>query len=109
MPEEGRDGYVSLRKGGFGVRRLALRTRLRKTAEAGGGVCGVHTPEGSEEAGEGVYEKAKEIIEEGKAWGSQTLEGFEKKVEVNGKTYVVKVKGGEAVEEKQNGKNSAED
>jgi hypothetical protein len=28
--------------------------------------------------------------------GSQTLEGFEKKVEVNGKTYVVKVIGGGA-------------
>ena len=43
-------------------------------------------------------------MEEGKAWGSLTLEGFEKEVEVDGKKYVVKVKGGEAVEEKQNGK-----
>jgi hypothetical protein len=43
-----------------------------------------------------VYEKAEEIVEEGKAWGSQTLENFEKKVEVNGKTYVVKVIGGGA-------------
>jgi hypothetical protein len=50
----------------------------------------------AEEAGKDVREKAEEIIEEGKAWGSQTLKGFEKEVEVNGKTYVVKVIGGGA-------------
>jgi hypothetical protein len=43
-------------------------------------------------------------VEEGKAWGSLKLEGFEKKVEVNGKTYVVKVIGGEAVEEDRGGR-----
>ena len=43
-------------------------------------------------------------MEEGRSRGSLKLEGFEKKVEVNGETYVVKVIGGEAVEEKQNGK-----
>jgi hypothetical protein len=43
-------------------------------------------------------------VEEGRSRGSLKLEGFEKKVEVNGETYVVKVIGGEAVEEKQNGK-----
>jgi hypothetical protein len=53
----------------------------------------------AEEAGEEVYEKAKEIVEEGRARGSLTLKGFEKEVEVNGKTYVVKVRDGEAVEE----------
>jgi hypothetical protein len=36
--------------------------------------------------------------------GLLTLERFEKKVEVSGKTYIVKVIGGEAVEKKQNGK-----
>jgi hypothetical protein len=51
----------------------------------------------------GVYEKAKEIIEEGKARGSLEL-NFEKWVEVNGKTYVVKVTGGEAVEEDRGGR-----
>ena len=44
------------------------------------------------------------IIEEGKAWGSQTLKGFEREVEVNGKEYVVKVIGGEAVEEDRGGR-----
>jgi hypothetical protein len=65
---------------------------LRRAEEADGGRCGE------------VCEKVKEIVEEGKSWGSLTLERFEKRVEVNGKTYVVKVKGGEAVEEKQNGR-----
>jgi len=51
-----------------------------------------------------VYRKAEEIVKEGKAWGSLTLERFEKKVEVNGKTYVVKVRGGEAVEEGRGGR-----
>ena len=58
----------------------------------------------AEDAGKKVYEKAREIIEEGKTRGSLKLEDFEKKVEVNGKTYIVKVRGGEAVEEKQNGR-----
>jgi hypothetical protein len=51
-----------------------------------------------------VCEKAEEIVEKGKAWGSLKLEGFEKEVEVNGKKHVVKVIDGEAVEEKQNGR-----
>jgi hypothetical protein len=52
-----------------------------------------------------VCGKALEVVEEGKAWGSQKLERFEKKVEVNGKTYVVKVTGwGAEIEESQNGK-----
>jgi hypothetical protein len=56
------------------------------------------------EEGEDVYEKAKKIIEEGKARGSLRLKGFEKEVEVDGKKYKVKVIDGEAVKEKQNGK-----
>jgi hypothetical protein len=50
----------------------------------------------AKEEGEEVYEKARNIIEEGKARGSQKLEGFEKEVEVNGKEHVVKVIGGGA-------------
>jgi hypothetical protein len=38
------------------------------------------------------------------SWGSQTPENFEKRVEVNGKTYVVNVKGREAVEEDRGGR-----
>jgi hypothetical protein len=108
MPGEGRDGYVSiLREGLERAARLSVRGKdeqqrelaakfveliLRRAEEADRGKCGK------------VCEKVKEIVEEGRAWGSLEL-NFEKKVEVNGKTYVVKVKGGEAaVEEKQNGK-----
>jgi hypothetical protein len=104
MPEEGREGYVYIRREGLAYaawlsvhgededqRELAadfVKYILQRAEEA----CG-----GAEPCA--VYEKAKEIVEEGKAWGSLELEDFEKKVEVNGKTYVVKVKGGEAVEE----------
>jgi hypothetical protein len=43
------------------------------------------------EAGKEVYEKVKEIIEEGMSRGSLTLKGFEKRVEVGGREHVVKV------------------
>ncbi len=56
------------------------------------------------EAGKEVYEKAREVIEEGKARGSLKLEGFEKEVEVDGKKHVVKVIDGEAVEEGRGGR-----
>jgi hypothetical protein len=59
----------------------------------------------AEKAGKEVSENAKEIVEEGKAWGSQTLRNFEKEVEVDGKKYVVKVRDGEAVEEDRGGRN----
>jgi hypothetical protein len=56
------------------------------------------------EEGEDVYRKAEEIVKEGKERDSLTLKDFEKKVEVNGKTYAVKVRGGEAVEEDRDGR-----
>jgi hypothetical protein len=102
MPEEGREGYVSILR--EGLKRAAWLSkygsgRQRELAAR----CGVHTPEGEGE-GEDVYEKAKKIIEEGKARGSLRLKGFEKEVEVNGEKYKVKVIDGEAVKEKHNGK-----
>ena len=103
MPERGERGYVSILKEG-----LAYAARLS-----------VHGPEGqrelaadfveyilqrAEKAGDDVHEKVKKIIEEGMSWGSQTPDNFERKVEVNGKTYVVNVKGREAVEEGRGGR-----
>jgi hypothetical protein len=100
MPEGGKVGYVNILREGLAyaawlsVRGEGEQQRLaadfveyifQRAKEA----CG-----GAEQCA--VYEKAKEIIEEGEAWGSLTLEGFEKEVEVNGKTYVVKVIGGGA-------------
>jgi len=58
----------------------------------------------AKEAGDDVRKKAEEIVEEGKARGSLKLEDFEKKVEVNGRPYVMKVIGGEAVEEDRGGR-----
>jgi PaRep2b protein. len=109
MPEGGREGYVYIRREGLEraawlsvrgkdeqQRRLAAKfveLILQRAKEA----CG-----GAEPCA--VYEKAEEIVERGKAWGSLTLKDFENKVEVNGKTYVVKVRGGEAVEEDRGGR-----
>ena len=58
----------------------------------------------AEKAGKEVYEKAGEIVDEGKARGSLTLKGFEREVEVDGKKYVVKVIDGGAVEEGRGGR-----
>jgi hypothetical protein len=104
MPEEGRDGYVYIRREGLAhaaflsvygkdeqQRRLAAEFVEYILQRAG-------------EEGEDVYEKAEEIVKEGKARGSLTLERFEKEVEVDGIKHKVKVIDGEAVEEKQNGK-----
>ncbi len=108
MPEGGEAGYVYIRREGLAYaawlsvhgsgeqQKLAaefVEHILQRAKEA----CG-----GTEQCA--VYEKAKEIVEEGKAWGSVKLERFEKKVEVNGRTYVVKVIGGEAVEEDRDGR-----
>ncbi len=48
------------------------------------------------EAGKEVYEKANKIIEEGRARGSLTLKGFEKRVKVGDREHVVKVIDGSA-------------
>jgi hypothetical protein len=58
----------------------------------------------AEEAGKEVYEKAREIIEEGMSRGSLTLKGFVKEVEVDGRRHVVKVIDGGAVEEDRGGR-----
>jgi hypothetical protein len=85
MPEEGRDGYVSILKMGLlRAARLSVRGEGERQRLAAKFV--EYILRRAEEAGEKVYEKAKEIVEEGKARGSQTLKDFEKEVEVNGKT-----------------------
>jgi hypothetical protein len=59
----------------------------------------------AEKEGEDVYKKALEIVNEGKSWGSLRLEGFEGRVEVDGKIYVVKVTGwGAEIEEDRGGR-----
>ncbi len=103
MPEGGGRGYVNILKEGLehaawlSVRGEGKRQRLAADFVE-------YILQRAKEAGDAVYEKAKEIVKEGKERGSLKLEGFEKEVEVDGRRYVVKVIGGEAVEEKQNGK-----
>jgi hypothetical protein len=59
----------------------------------------------AEETGKEVYEKATSIVEEGMSRASLKLEGFEGRVEVGGKEYVVKVIGGGAeLEKSESGK-----
>jgi hypothetical protein len=50
----------------------------------------------AEKAGENVYKKVKEIVEEDMSRGSLRLKGFEGRVEVSGKEYVVRVIDGSA-------------
>jgi hypothetical protein len=103
MPGEGRDGYVHILKEG-----LAYAAWLSEYGEGGQQRLAAefveYILERAEEEGEDVYRKAEEIVKEGKARDSLTLKGFEGRVEMNGKTYVVKVRDGEAVEEDRGGK-----
>jgi hypothetical protein len=100
MPEEGREGYVSILKRGLAYAAW-LSVYGSKTQRE---LARVFIELILKRAEKEVSEKAQKIVEEGMSRSSQTLEKFEKRVEVNGKTYVVKVKGGEAVEEEQDGK-----
>jgi hypothetical protein len=104
MPEGEKAGYVSiLRKGLERAAWLSVHgegEQRRLAAELVNYIL-----QRAWEAGKEVNEKVREIVEEGRARGSLKLEGFEKEVEVDGKTHVVKVVGGGAeLEESQSGK-----
>jgi hypothetical protein len=104
MPEEGRYGYVSVLKEGLAyAARLSVYGKDEQQRSLAAAFV-EYILQRAREEGEKVYEKALEVVEEGRARGSLKLEGFEKKVEVNGRTYVVKVRGGEAVEEDRDGR-----
>ena len=91
MPEGGEAGYVSiLREGLAYAARLSIRGSEEQRELAADFV--EYILERAEEEGGAVYEKALEVVEEGKARGSLKLEGFEK--EVDGR--LVKVVGGSA-------------
>jgi hypothetical protein len=95
MPEEGRDGYVSVLKEGLAYAAWLSEYGSGRQRELAAEFV-EYILQRTKEEGEEVYEKAKEIIEEGMSRGSLRLEGFEKKVEVDGREHVVKVVGGGA-------------
>jgi hypothetical protein len=95
MPEGGKAGYVSiLREGLEHAARLSVHGEGEQRELAAAFV--EYILRRVREEGDAVYEKAKEIVKEGKERGSLKLEGFEKEVEVDGRKYVVKVIGGGA-------------
>ena len=91
MPEGGKAGYVSILKEGLAhAAWLSVHGKDKDQRELAADFVKIILQR-AEKAGKEVYEKAKEIIEEGKARGSLTLKGFKERVEVGGKEYVVKV------------------
>ncbi|AKT35827.1 PaRep2b protein [Pyrobaculum sp. WP30] len=104
MPEEGRFGYVSILREGLAYAAwLSVHSKDKDQRELAA-VFVERILQRAEEAGDDVRKKAEEIVKEGKERASLELKGFEKKVEVDGKTYVVKVIGREAVEEGEGGR-----
>jgi hypothetical protein len=103
-PEEGREGYVSiLRKGLAYAAWLSVHGEGEQRGLASEFV--EYILRRAEEEGEDVYRKALEIVNEGRSWGSLRLEGFEGRVEVGGRMYVVKVTGwGAEFDEGRSGK-----
>jgi hypothetical protein len=103
MPEEGRYGYVYIRR--ESLERAAWLSvhgdgeRQRLAAE-----FVKYILQRAEEEGDDVYEKAKKIVEEGRVGGFLTLKGFESVVEMEDRELVVKVVGRDAeLEESKRG------
>ena len=90
-PEGGKVGYVYIRREGLAY---AAYLSVHGNKEAARFVEFIL--QRAEEKGKEVYKEFLKVVNEGKAWGSLTLEGFVKEFEVDGKKYVVKVIGGGA-------------
>jgi len=104
MPEGGKAGYVNILKEGLAYAAwLSVHGSEDQRKLAAEFVN--YILQRAKKAGEEVYEKAKDIVEEGKSRSSLKLEGFEKEVELNDKKHVVKViDGGAEFEESRCGK-----
>jgi len=94
MPEGGEKGYVSILREGLAYAAWLSEHGSGRQRELAAEFIRYILERAEED--EKVYEKAKEIVKEGKERGSLRLEGFEKEVEVDGRRYVVKVIGGGA-------------
>jgi hypothetical protein len=110
MPEGGGMGYVSILKEGLArAAWLSVRGKDKDQRELAAEFVKIILQRAEEACGGAeqcaVYEKVKEIIEEGMLRGSLKLKGFEMEVEVNGKKYRVKVIDGDAkIEEGRGGR-----
>jgi hypothetical protein len=103
MPEGDSYGYVYIRREGLVYAAWLSEYGSGRQRELAADFV-KYILERAREAGEEVYEKAREIIEEGMSRGSLKLEGFEKEVEVDGKKHVVKViDGGAEFKESESG------
>jgi nucleotide-binding universal stress UspA family protein len=104
IPEEGRHGYVYIRREGLAYAAwLSVHGSEDQRKLAAKFVK--YILQRAEEKGENVRKKVEKVVEGGETWASLTLEGFEKKVEVNGRKYTVKVLGWSAkLEESESGK-----
>jgi len=90
MPEGDSHGYVYIRREGLErAAWLSLHGEGERQRLAAKFV--EYILRRAEEEGEEVYRKALEAVEEGRARGSLTLKGLEKRVEVGGEEHVVKV------------------
>ena len=104
MPEGGGAGYVNILKEGLAhAAWLSVYGKDERQRSLAAEFV-EYILQRAKEKGDDVHEKAKEIVKRGKERASLELKGFEKEVEVNGRKHVVKVIGGEAVEEDRGGK-----
>jgi hypothetical protein len=102
-PEGGKNGYVNiLGEGLVYAAWLSVRGCERQRDLVAEFIS--YILDRARKEGEDVCRKAEEVVEEDKARGFLRLEGFERRVEVGGREYVVKVIGGEAVEEDRGGR-----
>ncbi len=102
MPEGNKRGYVYILREGLAYAAwLSVHGSGERQRLAAGFV--EYILQRAEKAGRKVYEKAKEIVEEGRARGSLTLKGFKKEVKVDGRRHVVKVVGWGAEFDKSGG------
>jgi hypothetical protein len=92
MPEEGRYGYVRILREGL-ERAAWLLVHGSGEQQRLAAEFVKYILQRAREVRNDVYEKAREIVEEGRSRGSLTLKGFEKRVEVGGREHVVKVVG----------------
>jgi hypothetical protein len=104
MPEGDSNGYVRIRREGLThAAWLSLHGEGKRRRLAAEFV--EYMLERAKEEGGAVYEKVREIVEEGRARGSLTLKGFEGVVEVDGRRHTVKAIGGGAeIKEGRGGK-----